>query len=85
MTKRSTQDTINPIPTILISHTLMPCRSGRVVKQPDRFIYLEKSFKAILKEHEIDPIDFNKIMSDVDAHLWQKNYGGRVRILVILM
>ena len=47
----------------------MPCRSGKVVKHLDQFIYLGKSFEAILKEHEIDPIDYDKAMSDVDAHL----------------
>ena len=49
------------------------CRhSGRVVKQLDQFMYLGKSFEAILKEHEIDLIDYDEAMSDVDAHLWQK-------------
>ena len=60
---------MDPIPTIPISSTPMPCHSGRIVKQPDQFIYLGKSFEAILKEHEIDPIDYDKAMSDVDAHL----------------
>ena len=60
------------IPTISISSTpVVPSRSGRVVKQPDRFMYLGKSFKAILKEHEINPIDYDEAISDVDAHLWQ--------------
>ena len=35
-------------------------------------MYLGKSFEAIIKEHEIDPIDYDKAMSDVDAHFWQK-------------
>ena len=35
-------------------------------------MYLGKSFETILKEHEIDPIDYDKVMSDVDAHLCQK-------------
>ena len=59
---------MDPIPTIPISRTLMPCHSGRVVKQPDQFMYLGKSFEAILKEHEIDPINYNEAMSDVNAH-----------------
>ena len=60
------------VPTILVSSTPMPCHSGKVVKQPNRFMYLENSFKAILKEHEINPIDYDKAMSDMDAPLWQK-------------
>ena len=61
---------MDPIPNIPISSTLMPRYSRRVVKQLDRFMYLGKSFTTILKEHEIDPIDYNEAMSDVDAHLW---------------
>ena len=57
------------VSTIPISSTLMPCCSRRVVKQPNRFMYLGKSFEAILKEHEIDFIDYDKSMSDADAHL----------------
>ena len=64
---------MDSVPTILISSTSMPCRSGRVVKQPNRFMYLGKSFEVILKEHEIDPIDYDKVISDVDAHFWQKS------------
>ena len=63
---------MDPVLTIPIFSTLMPHHSGKVVKQPDGFIYVGKSFKAILKEHEIDPIDYDKAMSDEDAHLWQR-------------
>ena len=60
------------VPTILISSTLMPRHSERDVKHPDRFMYLGKSFEAILKEHEIDPIDYDEAMSNVDVYLWEK-------------
>ena len=53
----------------------MPCRSGRIVKQPNQFMYLGKSFTTILKEHEIDPIDYNDTMSDVYTHFLVKGYG----------
>ena len=72
---------MDPIPTIPISSTPMPCRSGRIVKQPDQFKYLGKSFEAILKEHEIDPIDYDKAMSDVDAHLWKKAMEAKLESL----
>ena len=61
------------VPIIPVSSTMMRCHSGRVVKQPNQFMYLGKSFEVILKEHEIDPIDYDKVISDVDAHLWQKS------------
>ena len=63
---------MDPVPTIPIFSTPMPCRSEKVFKQPNWFMYLGKSFETILKEHEIDPIDYDKVMSDVDAHLCQK-------------
>ncbi|KAL6344434.1 hypothetical protein AAG906_039690 [Vitis piasezkii] len=50
----------------------MPSCNGKVVKQPNRFMYLGKSFNAILKEHEINLIDYDKAISDLDAHLWKK-------------
>ena len=35
-------------------------------------MYLGESFQVILKEHEIDSIDYDEAMSDVDAHIWKK-------------
>ena len=35
-------------------------------------MYLGEFFEAILKEHEIDSINYDEVISDVDAHLWQK-------------
>ena len=66
----SIQDNMDPIPTIPISNTLMPHCGGSVVKRLNWFIYLGESVKAILEEHEIPPIDYDKAMNDVDAHLW---------------
>ncbi|KAL6346165.1 hypothetical protein AAG906_027899 [Vitis piasezkii] len=60
------------VPTIPISSTLVPRRSGKVVKQLYQFMYLGESFKAILKEHDIDPTYYDEAMSNMDAHLWQK-------------
>ena len=49
----------------------MPSHGRRVVIQLDRFMYLGESFKAILKEHEIDPTYYDEAMSSVDAFIWQ--------------
>ena len=49
-----------PTPTILVSSsTQEPRYNGRVVVQPNRFMYLGKSFDAFLKEFETSPIDYN--------------------------
>ena len=63
---------MDPVPTILISSTFMSHCSGNVIKQLNRFMYLGESFEAILKEHEIDTIDYDEAMSDVDAHLCKR-------------
>ena len=63
---------MDPPPTIPISSTLMLHRSGSIAKPLNQFMYLEESFEAILKEHEIDPIECDEAMSEVDAHLWKK-------------
>ena len=44
-------------------------------------MYLGKSFEAILKEHEINLIDYDKVMSDVDAHLWKKTMKAELESL----
>ena len=66
---------MDPVPTIPISSALMPHHNGRVVKQLDRFMYLGKPFEAILKDHDINPIDYNDTMSDVYTHFLVKGYG----------
>ena len=64
-----TKKTMSLIPTIPISSTLVSYRSGKVVIQSNQFIYLRESFEAILKEHELDSMDYDEAMSDVNAHL----------------
>ena len=57
---------MDPIPTILVSSTLMPHCSRRAVIQPNRFMNFGESFEAIIKEHEIHSIGYDETMSDVD-------------------
>ena len=63
---------MDPVPTIPISSTPMPCRSVRVVKQLKKFMYLGNSFGVILKEHDIDPICYDDTTSDVYTHFFGK-------------
>ena len=71
------------VPTIFIYSRQVSRHSGRVVIELDRFIYLGESFEAIIEEHEIDPINYNKVMSDVDTHLRQKAMEEKVRIYIL--
>ena len=45
-----------------------PHHSGRVVRQPDHFIYLGE----VLEEPEMDPCNYSEVIQDMDATLWQK-------------
>ena len=45
----------------------MPCRSGRVVTQPECFIGLGE----ISVDPEIDPSSYNEAVQDKDVTLWQ--------------
>ena len=42
-----------------------------VVLKLDEFMYLGKSFEAIPKEHETNPMDYDEAMSSDDVILWQ--------------
>ena len=51
---------MDPIPTILVSSTLVPRHSKKVFIQLDQFMYLGESFEAIPED---------EAMSNVDAYL----------------
>ena len=49
-----------------------PRRSGRVVRQPDRFMFLGESSDLVSGEHEEDPRTYDEALQDKDADLWHK-------------
>ena len=55
-----------------MASTQEPCRSGRIVRPPVRFIGLVETYKAIPKEAEFDPYTYEEAMNDIDAHHWVK-------------
>ena len=63
------KDSNNPIPSRVASTQDRgePRRSGRVVIQPDRFIGLGEIPVGI----ETDPRNYNEVIQDKDAILWQ--------------
>ena len=40
-----------------------------------------ESFKAIPKEHGINPTYYNKIISNVDAYLWKKSMKEKLEFM----
>ena len=61
--QRVTNDTLEPI---------VPHRSGRVVRQPERWIGLEESSDLISENQDPDPWTYNEALQDKDAESWQK-------------
>ena len=49
-----------------------PCRSGRVVRQPNCFKVWESLLTKFPEEPETDPCNYNKTIQDEDVTLWQK-------------
>ena len=54
-----------PIPDQVV--TLVPRRSGRIIKPPDRFTFLGESYEAILEELEQDPCNYDEAVNDIDS------------------
>ena len=53
-----------------MSNTQVPCRSGRFVKPPIRFIGLGETYETISKKVETDPYTYEETMNDIDTHHW---------------
>ena len=59
---------VNPSPIASTQERGEPRRSGRVVRQPKRFIGLGE----VPEDPEINPYNYNNVIQDKDATLWQK-------------
>ena len=55
-----------------MTSTQVPCRSGRIVQPPIRFIGLGETYETISKKVETDPYTYEETMNDIDAHHWVK-------------
>ena len=56
----------------LPSSAPVPYRSGRIVKEPDRFMFLGEAFEAISENLEFDPTSDKEAMADSDSSHWVK-------------
>ena len=50
----------------------VPCRRGRIVSLPDRYMFLGEAFQAVSIESESDPATYEEAMTDVDSAHWVK-------------
>ena len=42
-------------------------RSGRIIRKPDRFMFLGESYDKVPDEQEMDPFNYNEALQDKDA------------------
>ncbi|XP_075507320.1 uncharacterized protein LOC142544133 [Primulina tabacum] len=54
-------------------------RSGRVIRQPSRYLLYGESFDAVSIEQEEDPITYKEAMEDVDADQWRSAMESEMR------
>ena len=47
-------------------------RSGRIIRDPDRFMFLGKAFEAVSKNLESDPTNYEEAMAKSDSSHWVK-------------
>ncbi|KAL8459745.1 hypothetical protein ACS0TY_037017 [Phlomoides rotata] len=48
-----------------------PRRNGRVVLQPERFMFVGESLDLVPRKNESDPWTYNEVILDKDADSWQ--------------
>ena len=58
--------------TTLPIFALVPCRSGRIVRESDRFMFLGEAFEAISENLESDPTSYEVARADSDSNHWVK-------------
>ena len=65
-------------PRVTENTLVAPRRSGRVVRQPDRFMFLGESSDLIPGEHEPDPWTYDEALQDKDAVSWQRAMNSEI-------
>ena len=51
----------------LPSSAPVPHRSGRIVREPDRFMFLGEAFEAVSEKSESDPTSYEEAIADNDS------------------
>ena len=56
----------------LPSSALVPRHSGRIIREPGRFMFLREAFESVSKNLESDPTSYEEAMADSDSRHWVK-------------
>jgi hypothetical protein len=60
------------VTTEVTPEIIVPRRSGRIVRAPDRFMFLGEVHEAVSDELESDPRTYDEAVNDTDADQWVK-------------
>ena len=58
--------------TTLPNSAPVPRHSGRIVREPDGFIFLGEAFEAVSENLEFDPTSYEEAKADSDSSHWMK-------------
>ena len=56
----------------LSSFAPVPRRSGRIIREPNRFMFLGEAFEVVFENLESDPTSYQEAMADSDSSHWVK-------------
>ena len=58
---------------------LEPCRIGRMIRQPDRYLGIWESFDSLSHNQQFDPFIYKEAMEDADRDSWQKAMESEIK------
>ena len=56
----------------------MPRRSGRVVRQPDRYMSYSDTMVAVSDKDEDEPISYTQAVGSPEANLWREAMNAEI-------
>ena len=56
-------------------------RSGRIIRQPDRFMSGGEALEVEAIRHDDDPYTYNEVIGDVDVTLWKKVMNFEMKLM----
>ena len=57
----------------------VPCRSGRIIKEPERFMFSGEAFEAVPENSESDPTSYMEAMANSDSSHWVKAMKTKIK------
>ena len=59
----------------------VPRRSGRIIREPDRFMFMGEAFEAVSENLESDPTSYKEAIADSDSSHWVKAMKAKLEYM----